>query len=135
MNYVLDSDTIIYFLKGKIEIVSKIKTINPENLFTTSINQAELFYGAHNSTKVKDNIKIINGFLANLTVLKFDSNSARIFGEIKAQLKNKGMIVADIDLCIAAITAANNMVVVTSNEKHFKKIPKCKLENWNNIIS
>ena len=57
MKYILDSDTVIYFLKGVDSVVNKMATLDVANIYTTSINQAELYYGAANSQKVKANLR------------------------------------------------------------------------------
>ena len=53
MNVVLDSDILIYFLKGKPEIVDKLTSCAIDMLFTTRINYTELLYGAYNSAKIE----------------------------------------------------------------------------------
>jgi len=39
-------------------------------------------------------------------------------------------MVDDIDLLIAGIAIENEMILVTNNEKHFRRIPDLKIENW-----
>ena len=39
----------------------------------------------------------------------------------------------DADLFIAACALANNLILVTNNEKHFRRIENLKLENWREI--
>ena len=55
MTYILDTDTLIYFLKGHQQVVEKISIMSRSELSTTIINQAELLYGAFNSTKKSHN--------------------------------------------------------------------------------
>ena len=129
-NYILDSDILIYFLKGKHDVVRKLVTIPEENLFTTRINYAELFFGAYNSSKPSENLKIISSFLENFKILEFDKVSSEIFAKIKSQLKQKGLIIPDMDLMIASISIRNNFTLVSNNIKHFKRIRKLKLVNW-----
>ncbi len=56
--------------------------------------------------------------------------SLDIFAEEKARLQKKGNIVDDFDLLIGATVLANNMILVTNNEKHFKRLKGIQLENW-----
>ena len=62
-NYLIDSDILIYFLKGKQEAVEKLSQIPIDNLYISRINYTELIYGAYNSTKINQNLKIIEPFL------------------------------------------------------------------------
>lgn len=63
-------------------------------------------------------------------MINFDENIGKIFGNIKADLKNKGQLINDSDLFIAATAISNNMILVTNNERHFKRIITLKVENW-----
>jgi tRNA(fMet)-specific endonuclease VapC len=39
---------------------------------------------------------------------------------------------SDMDMLIASIALANELVIVTNNEKEFKRISELKIENWKN---
>lgn len=130
MKYILDSDTIIYFLKGVDSVVNKMATLDVANIYTTSINQAELYYGAANSQKVKANLSTIGSFLLNVGIKNFDHLAAKEYGHIKSSLKAEGKLIADMDICIAAITKVNKMILVTNNSKDFERIDGLTIENW-----
>lgn len=130
MKYLLDSDIIIYYLNGDQDITERISKVNVNKLYTSSINQAELFYGAYNSKHIRGNVDVIKRFLTFLEILPFEQNAADIYGKIKSNLKKKGELIADMDLCIAATAISNKMTLVTNNTKHFKRITELKLENW-----
>jgi tRNA(fMet)-specific endonuclease VapC len=54
------------------------------------------------------------------------TTSAKIY----ADLRKKGTPLDDIDLLIAGVAIANNLVLITHNQKHFSKIEGLELENW-----
>ncbi|NOT84182.1 MAG: PIN domain-containing protein [Methylococcaceae bacterium] len=130
MNIVMDSDMLIYFLKGQPEVVNKLSMYPIEQVFTTRINVTELLYGAFNSAKVDYNLTKINAFLARFTILEFDRQASVIFAQEKARLKQKGILIADMDLMIASITLAHDYALVTNNIKHFDRINNLKIERW-----
>jgi len=37
-----------------------------------------------------------------------------------------------MDMMIAAHAVSKGMILVTNNEKHFKKVPELNIENWVN---
>lgn len=127
---VLDSDILIYFLKGNKNVVNEVLKHDLSDLYITRINCTELLYGAYNSTKIKENLTKINAFLAQFTVLEFDEKSSKIFAQLKAKLKKEGNIIADIDLMIASITIANQEMLATNNHKHFERIKELKRVVW-----
>lgn len=130
MKYILDSDTLIYFLKGQSTVVEKMAETPEKLLATTIINHAELMFGALYSEKKEQNLKKVTAFLKAIPILDFSCAASIIFAEQKALLKKQGAIIADMDLMIASIVLANDGILVTNNTKHFKRIKKLKLENW-----
>jgi predicted nucleic acid-binding protein len=127
---IIDSDILIYFLKGEKTVVQELTKIPSNELCTTRINYTELLYGAYNSSKVEENIMKFKGLLAQFTILEFDERSCEIFAKTKAKLKKEGKIIADMDLMIASIAIANNQVLVSNNQKHFKRIRQLELVDW-----
>lgn len=125
---VLDSDILIYFLKGDKDIVQNVLDIPQEELFTTRINYTELLYGAYNSQKVEKNLEKILPFLSKFHILEFDEKSSQIFAKQKAILKQSGNIIADMDLMIASITISNKQTLYTNNLKHFKRLDELSLK-------
>ena len=61
-DYVLDTDTCIYWLNGEEKIRRKVEQVGPDNLRLTIITLAELRYGAYNSQNVSENLKNIDNF-------------------------------------------------------------------------
>jgi tRNA(fMet)-specific endonuclease VapC len=132
-SYLLDTDIIIYWLKNTFpRINEKIEKLEARCLFISSITIAELFFGAYNSSKPKNNLKLINELNSEINVINFDTKSGNQFGKIKADLKTKGKILNDSDLFIAATAISNDLILVTNNEKHFQRIGNLKVQNWVN---
>lgn len=130
MSLVIDSDILIYFLKGQTAIVDQLSKYPLDNIFTTRINYAELLYGAYNSSKIEQNLSKISAFLDLLHILEFGSEASAIFAKDKATLKRQGNLIPDMDLMIASITKAHDFSLVTNNLKHFERIENLKLEHW-----
>ena len=126
--YLIDSDILIYFLKGKQEVVEILSQIPINELYISRINYTELIYGAYNSTKINQNLKVIEPFLDSFEVLEFTKTSSLIFAKEKARLKKSGNIVADMDLMIASIAIENDCTLISNNIKHFDRIQNLKLE-------
>ncbi len=102
-DYVLDTDTCIYWLNGEGKIRRKVEQVGPDNLRLTIITLAELRYGAYNSQNVSENLKNIDNFLRKVRVLPLDHDAADRFGKIKVDLRKKGQIIEDFDVLINCI--------------------------------
>lgn len=53
-NYLIDTNTCIYYIKGKFELKKKFENADPDNCFISEITLAELMFGAENSEKKKE---------------------------------------------------------------------------------
>jgi predicted nucleic acid-binding protein len=125
--YILDSDILIYFLKGEKEVIKKVLSLQNDELYITIINYTELLYGIYNSNKISQNREKILPFLDNFKILQFDKNASEIFAKLKAKLNKQGKIIADMDLMIASIAISNKAILYTNNLKHFNRIDELKM--------
>ena len=126
--YLIDSDILIYFLKGKQEVVERISQIPIDDLYISRINYTELIYGAYNSARIEQNLKVIEPFLDNFKILEFTKKSSLIFAKEKTRLKKNGNIIADMDLMIASIAIENDCILISNNIKHFQRVQNLELE-------
>lgn len=126
--YLIDSDILIYFLKGKQEVVEKLSHMPIDNLYISRINYTELIYGAYNSAKIEKNLKIIEPFLESFKILEFTQASSLIFAKEKARLKKSGNIITDMDLMIASIAIENDCILISNNIKYFERVQNLELE-------
>lgn len=63
-------------------------------------------------------------------MIESDPEICNAFGKLKASLEKDGKIIDDADLFIAACAMVTGAILVTNNEKHFKRIKGLKMENW-----
>jgi len=65
-----------------------------------------------------------------LTILDWSRAAARHYAEIREKLESAGMPIGNMDLMIAAHARSAGAVLVTNNERHFRRVPGLKVENW-----
>ncbi len=116
-------------MKGKFNLKEKFDTIPAENIFISEITLAELKYGIENSTKPKKNKRVLDNFLTGVRILPI-YHSLDFFAKEKARLKKNGILIDDFDLLIGATSVQHNLIMVTNNTKHFKRITNIELEDW-----
>jgi tRNA(fMet)-specific endonuclease VapC len=78
IEYVLDTDTCIYWLKGEEEIREKVEQVGADSLRMTIITLAELKYGAYYSSKKRENLQNIDKFLRKVKVLPLNGCTPHI---------------------------------------------------------
>ncbi len=130
MKYLLDTDICIYLLNGDPTLKNKVGEIGVYSLSLSNSVLAELYFGAYNSKRVEANLKRIELFKKNLTILSDSERSAMLFGKIKANLRSGGKIIEDFDILIASIAVANDSILITNNTQHFERIDGLQIENW-----
>jgi len=129
--YLLDTNICIYIIKKKpIKVLNKFKKFKIGDLKISSITTAELYFGAYNSDFVEKNLKTIENFLLPFDIINFDDKASIEYGKIKSYLKKRGNIIGELDIQIASVALANDLVLVTNNVKEFKRVKSLKLENW-----
>ena len=128
--YLLDTDTIIYSLKGHKGVIKNLEKHIDDPVKISIITLMELYYGAYKSERVSGNLAKIKTIESGFEIIPTGNESAEIFGRLKATFQKKGTSLDDFDLIIASCALANNLVLVTNNIKHFKRIESLKLDNW-----
>ena len=128
---ILDTDHCVALLRGTLDLR---QVVSPdEELAATSVNVAELLYGAHKSDRAADNLASVDTLLSVLTILNFDEQAARRYGHLRASLEKVGQRLSDLDLQIASIALAWEAALVTHNQAHFTRLvalADLKLEDW-----
>lgn len=133
MKYLLDTDTIVFFLRGKFNIVKKINEVGIENCFISEITIAELKFGAIKSKNFQKHTKEvykIEELFDRLSIYDvFDEYARERF-----RLQKAGTLIPDFDLLIGVTSTVFDLILVTNNVRHFQRIKNIKLENWTSSI-
>ncbi len=131
--FLLDTDIIIYSLKGNQTVVDNIRKHAEYPKAISVITYGELMYGAKKSQQGVANQAKINRLKDIFPVIELSCTIMDTFASIKAKLSQTGMTVADFDLLIAATAITMGYCVVSNNEKHFAQIPDLSYENWTKV--
>ena len=128
--YLLDTDIIIYSLKGHSAVKKNLERNLHAALKMSIVTLMELYYGAYKSQKVTSNLGKIRLIENSVEIISLSRESAEIFAMLKADLEKAGTPLDDFDLILAACALSHDLVLVTNNVRHFKRIQGLKLENW-----
>ena len=131
MRYLIDTNICIYIMnKRPIELINKFRQLAIGDVGISSITISELQYGISKSKHREKNQQRLHEFLAPLEILAFDEYAVKYYGDIRFQLEQKGKIIGPLDLLIAAHALSKRLILVTNNDKEFKRIEGLKVENW-----
>ena len=131
MIFLPDTNVWIRFLNpGENQVKDHFLSTDPSNVWLCSVVKAELFFGAMKSTRMTENLALLDELFADFTSVPFDDEAARKYGEIRSNLARKGTPIGPNDLMIAAIALAHESVLITHNTREFKRVTGLKVEDW-----
>ncbi len=130
MQYLLDTNTCVFFLRGKLKLDEIIKEKGIDNFYISEITIVELRFGAENSDNPSKSHKAVDAFLNGLSIIPI-FGCIRRYAKEKVRLRKLGKPMNDeFDLLIGVTSVENKLTLVTDNTKHFENISGIKLENW-----
>lgn len=98
--------------------------------YTSAVVVGELYKGAYRSSARGRHLRNIDEIVRPaLTVLPYDVPVAREFGRIRAALEERGQVLPDSDLQIAATALHHGLELVTGNLRHFERVPDLRIES------
>jgi tRNA(fMet)-specific endonuclease VapC len=131
MRYLIDTNICIYLMNQKPHrLIQKLKHFQVGDIGLSSITLAELQYGVSKSKSKRNNQIRLNEFLVPFEILPFDERHTITYGEIRSQLEKVGKIIGPLDLLIAAHALSEEFILITNNDKEFKRVKGLSVENW-----
>jgi len=125
--YLLDTNIVIALWGGDNDVV---RQFNQNMLvYVPSIVFGELYYGAKKSARSDLNFARIDEFASSVEMIDVDFRDARLFGEIKDQLRKNGRPIPENDICIAVLAMRHELTLVT-RDAHFQSVQGLKIEMW-----
>lgn len=129
--YMLDTNICIYIRqKRPPAVLARFEKLKPGEAVLSVITYGELLYGAQKSQQRDVALARLADLVSVLPVLELPAEAADEYGEIRAVLEQRGEAIGGNDLWIAAHAKAAGLVVVTNNEREFKRVPGLKVQNW-----
>lgn len=130
IKYMLDTDICIYTINRKPAHLKRLFNAHIGQLCISSVTWGELICGAEKSAAVERNLEQLQGFAARLEILQFGEHEASQFGQVKAELELAGQPIGSYDMMIAGHARSAGLILITNNQREFKKIKGLRLENW-----
>jgi tRNA(fMet)-specific endonuclease VapC len=130
LKYLLDTNIVIYVIKRRPIEVLGLFNEHAGRMAMSAITLSELYHGAEKSTKVSQNLEVIEEFSSLLEVLPYTAKASAHYGSIRSALEKAGQPIGVNDLHIAAHARSEGLVVVTNNVSEFARVPGLMVENW-----
>jgi tRNA(fMet)-specific endonuclease VapC len=128
--YLIDSDILIYSLKAHPVVRQRFEEYAMIPKAISVISYGELFFGAKKSIHKERNLAVVRRITELFPMINVTKSIMETYADLKTLLQKNGNLIPDFDLIIAATALSHNYILVTNNEKHFKRISGLRIENW-----
>lgn len=130
LKYMLDSNIAIYVIKRR--PIAALEKFNQcaSQMCLSSITVAELIHGAEKSQNSQQAFAVVEDFLSRLSILDYDYAAAGHYGDIRANLGQKGTPIGVNDLHIAGHARSAGLILVSNNLREFERVDGLRLANW-----
>jgi len=131
MPFLLDTNICIYLRRRRPPaIVARFAALRPGDAAMSVITWGELRTGAAKSATPDTALAVLGELAELIPPLPLPPAAGEAYGRIRATLEREGRTIGGNDLWIAAHALAGGHVLVTNNEREFRRIDGLKVENW-----
>ena len=129
--YLLDTNICIYIRqKRPEEVLRRFRKLRPGEAVLSVITYGELLDGAAKSEQRVAALERLRELVHLLPALSLPETAAEAYATIRAALESKGEMIGNNDLWIAAHAVAAGLILVTNNEREFRRVRGLKIQNW-----
>ena len=112
------------------QVQAKFERLQPGEAVMSVVTYGELLYGVEKHPNRASALKTLEELVTHIAVVPMAPVVAHEYSVLRAALEKKGEIIGNNDLWIAAHALAAGLVLVTNNEREFKRVPGLKVQNW-----
>ena len=109
--------------------VRRLRSSEPGTLVTSILVAAELRFGYVRRPSAKLE-RMVEDILNTVEVLDWTDPCDRVYAGLRADLERRGSLIGPMDMLIAAHALAVDAVLVTDNEREFRRVAGLKVEKW-----
>lgn len=130
LRYLLDTNFCIATIRDKPATVREAFNRHHAQMSISTVTVMELMFGVELSSQPQRNLAAVEGFIARLEVLDYDTTAAAHTAQIRAELRKAGKQIGPYDQMIAGHARSRGLVVVTNNTKEFWRVAGLRIEDW-----
>lgn len=130
MRYLLDTNVISDMIRdGSGPAAQRLAIVGEDEVCTSIIVALELRFGAAKKRHPALTAKV-DAILETIPVLAFEQPADEAYAALRSDLERAGTPLGAHDYLIAAHALSEGMVLVTANEREFRRVPDLIIENW-----
>lgn len=127
----LDTDMCIYIVRRALpQVRRRFQEMRVGEVVISAITYGELEYGASKSNRSESDREKIERVVRQIPVAPLDAKAGTAYGTIRTKLERQGRVIGSNDLWIGAHALSLGLILVTNNEREFRRIDGLSIENW-----
>ena len=129
--FLLDTNICIYIRRRRPPaVLAWFRQLQPGEAALSVITYGELLYRAEKSQFREHALGQLAELAGLLPILELPSRAGQFYGSIRAALASEGGMIGNNDLWIAAHAQAAGLILVTNNEREFRRVQGLEIQNW-----
>jgi len=129
MQFLVDTDVVSYAMQLHPRVLARWLKHERSDIGISVIAEAELRFGFA-KRKTPRLGQELDRFLEIHEVVELSSTHVPAYAHLRAYLERVGNPIGANDMLIAAQAIALDLVLVTNNEREFRRVPGLEIENW-----
>ena len=128
MRYLVDSDWVADWLKGRTAAVDLLRMLAADGLAISAVTVAEIYEGIYFGHDPAGQERVFRQFRRFVPTLPVTQPILKRFARLRGTLRVQGQLIGDFDLLIAATALYHGLTLVTGNHRHFARVPGLVLQ-------
>lgn len=129
--YLIDTNICIYIRQNRpTSVPARFRAVPAGDVVMSEITWGELVFGAEKSQQRDIALQRLEELATIIPVAPLPPGAGLAYGKFRAALEKAGESIGGNDLWIAAHAAAASLILITNNEREFKRIKSLRVENW-----
>lgn len=129
--FLLDTNICVYIRRQQpAQVMARFRRLKAGEAALSVVTYGELRYGAEKSPTRARAFRELDELASQMQILPLPPEAARMYGSIRAALEVKGEMIGANDVWIAAHAKAKDLILVTNNEREFKRVAGLSIQNW-----
>lgn len=129
MSFLLDTDICSAYLKNDPRVLPKFM-LHFGGLHSSAITVGELLVWAKRRNSPSARETSVRNLAKSCVVLDATVDICEQFGLLRAGLLDRGLVVGELDVLIAATALVHNLTLVTHNSADYQSIRNLRLADW-----
>ena len=131
VKYLLDTNICIYIARHNPPAVrERFSQHTATELAMSVVTLGELRFGAEKSQSRERALSVISNLESTMQIAAITDTVGIHYGQIRADLQQRGLLIGNNDLWLAAHARAEGWILVTNNEREFVRVKELQVENW-----